>query len=89
MTRQRSKAYSFGVSTPFTVIDGTPEPEGPKKRMKASVPDTPIVRCPRCTGLAMIEVKLGMVWKNGKPTGGQKQIVCGTCLARGEHVVVA
>ncbi len=36
----------------------------------------------------MIEVKLGMVWKNGKPTGGQKQIVCATCLARGEHVVV-
>nr|WP_312446726.1 hypothetical protein [Brevundimonas naejangsanensis] len=56
--------------------------------MKASVPDMPIVRCPRCTGLAMIEVKLGMVWKNGKPTGGQKQIVCATCLARGEHVVV-
>lgn len=37
----------------------------------------------------MIEVKLGMVWRNGKPTGGQKQIVCGACLARGEHVVVA
>lgn len=89
MTQRRSRAYSFGVSSAFLVIDGTPEPEGPKKRMKASVPDTPIVRCPRCTGLAMIEVKLGMVWKNGKPTGGQKQIVCGTCLARGEHVVVA
>lgn len=89
MTRRRSKAYSFGVRTPFKVIDGTPEPEGPLKRMKASVPDTPIVRCPRCTGLAMLEVKLGMVWKNGKPTGGQKQIVCGTCLARDEHVVVA
>lgn len=79
----------MGVSTPFKVIDGTPEPEGPRKRMKASVSDTPIVRCPRCTGLAMIEVKLGMVWKNGKPNGGQKQIVCATCLARGEHVVVA
>lgn len=89
MTRRRSRAYSFGVSTPFKVIDGTPEPEGPKKRMRASLPDTPLVRCPRCTGLAMLEVKLGMVWKNGKPSGGQKQIVCGTCLARGEHVVVA
>lgn len=89
MTPRRSRAYSLGVSTPFKVIDGTPEPEGPLKRMKASVPDTPIVRCPRCTGLAMLEVKLGMVWKNGKPTGGQKQIVCATCLARGEHVVVA
>lgn len=88
MTRRLSRAYSFEVSTPFKVIDGTPEPDGPKKRMKATVPDAPIVRCPRCTGLAMIEVKLGMVWKNEKPAGGQKQIVCAPCLARGEHVVV-
>lgn len=77
------------MKSPFKVIDGTPEPEGPLKRMKASLPDTPIVRCPRCTGLAMLEVKLGMTWRNGKPTGGQKQVVCATCLARGEHVVVS
>jgi hypothetical protein len=77
------------VRSPFKVIDGTPEPEGPLKRLKASLPDTPIVRCPRCTGLAMLEVKLGMVWKNGKPTGGQKQIACATCMARGEQVLVA
>lgn len=77
------------MKSTFKVIDGTPEPEGPLKRMKSSLPDTPLVRCPRCTGLAMMEVKLGMVWKNGKPTGGRKQIVCATCLARGEHVKVS
>ncbi len=76
------------MSSPFRLIHGTPEPEGPRKRMKAQAKPSHIVRCPRCTGLAMIEVKLGMVWKNGKPTGGQKQIVCATCLARGEHMVL-
>lgn len=87
MTRRRSRAYSFGVSTPFKVIHGTPEPDGPKKRMKASLPNTPIVRCPRCTGLAMIEVKIGMVWKDGKPAGGQKTVVCAACLVQGEYLV--
>lgn len=76
------------MNTPFKVIDGTPEPEGPKKRMKARAKPSHIIRCPRCTGLSMIEVKLGMEMKNGKPTGGQKQIVCATCLAQGEHVAV-
>lgn len=77
------------MRSPFKVINGTPEPDSARKRMKTTLSDAPIVRCPRCTSLAMIEVKLGMVWKNGKPTGGQKQIVCATCMARGENVVVS
>lgn len=36
----------------------------------------------------MVEVKLGMVMKNGKPSGGQKATVCATCLAGGEYVTV-
>lgn len=76
------------MNTPFRVIDGTPEPEGPRKRMKAQANPSHIIRCRRCTGLAMIEVKLGMEFRNGKATGGQKQIVCATCLAQG-HTVTA
>lgn len=74
--------------SPFRVIDGTPEPEGPRKRMKAQAAPSHIIRCRRCTGLAMIEVKLGMEKKNGKATGGQKAVVCATCLAQGEYVTV-
>lgn len=76
------------MSSPFRVIDGTPEPEGPRKRMKAQAKPSHIIRCRRCTGLAMIEVKLGMEMRNGKPAGGQKAIVCATCLTQGEYVAV-
>lgn len=77
------------MTSPFRVIDGTPEPEGPRKRMKAQAAPSHIIRCRRCTGLAMIEVKLGMEYRNGKAVGGQKQICCATCLAQGQHVTVA
>lgn len=75
------------MTTPFRVIDGTPEPEGPRKRMRASTKPSHIIRCRRCTSLAMIEIKIGMEFRNGKAVGGQKQIVCATCLARGETVI--
>lgn len=74
--------------TTFRVIDGTPEPEGPRKRMRAKTAPSHIIRCPRCTGLAMIEVRLGMEQRNGKATGGQKVRVCAVCLARGKYVTV-
>ena len=75
------------MTTPFRVINGTREPEGPRKRMKAQAKPSHIIRCRRCTGLAMIEVKLGMEFRNGKAVGGQKQIVCATCLAQGETII--
>lgn len=74
------------MSSPFRVIDGTSEPEGPRKRVKAKTAPSDVLRCRRCTSLAMVVVKLGMVMRNGKATGGQKVIVCATCLARGEYV---
>ena len=74
------------MSSPFRVIDGTPEPEGSRKRMRAKATPSHLIRCPRCTGLAMIEVRLGMEHKGGKAAGGQKVTVCATCLARGEYV---
>lgn len=75
------------MASHFRVIDGTPEPEGPRKRMRASTKPSHIIRCRRCTSLAMIEIKLGMEFRNGKAVGGQKQIVCATCLAQGETVI--
>lgn len=87
MTGRRSRAYSPFVSSPFRVIDGTQEPEGPRKRMKAQAKPSHIIRCRRCSSLAMIEIKLGMEFRNGKAVGGTKQIVCATCLAQGETVI--
>lgn len=76
------------MKSPFRVIDGTPEPEGPRKRMRAKVQPSHIIRCPRCTGLAVIEVRLGMEHRGSKAAGGQKALVCATCLAQGEYVTV-
>lgn len=76
---------------PFKVIDGTPAPDTPKQRRldrirKAKPPE--LIRCHRCQGNAMIQVKLGMVYVNGKASGGTKTTVCAMCLARGEYVCV-
>jgi len=78
---------------PFTVITGTPEPDAALKKRRASakaILPPEFVRCPSCTGNAMIEIRLGMVRTyRGKPaSGGQKQIVCATCLAQGRTVIV-
>ncbi|MFZ5669119.1 MAG: hypothetical protein ACOY4K_06470 [Pseudomonadota bacterium] len=82
-----------GKPSPFKVIDGTPAPETRKERMRARLrkhPKPPSqIRCNRCTSIAVVEVKLGMELRNGKPAGGQKQIVCALCLAQGEYVVLA
>lgn len=37
----------------------------------------------------MIETKVGMLFKNGRATGGTKQILCAACWVKGERVVVA
>lgn len=81
-------------SRPFVVIDGTPAPATPKERARAtrrkSVPPDleHVLRCHRCTGISFLEVRLGMTWRNGKPAGGQKQLICETCHRAGERVVI-
>lgn len=78
---------------PFTVIDGTPEPDKAlaKRRATAKALLPPeFIRCPSCTGNAMIQIRLGMVRKfKGRPaSGGQKQTVCAACLTQGRIVPV-
>lgn len=79
---------------PFVVIDGTPAPDTPKERARArrrkavtSELDH-VLRCHRCTGISFLEVRLGMTWRNGKPVGGQRQLICETCHRAGERVVI-
>lgn len=75
----------------FKVIDGTPPPDTPKQRvinrLNAAKPSW-MVQCPRCAGREVIETKIGVVIKNGKPSGGTKQLICAACALRGERVAI-
>lgn len=79
----------------FTVIDGTPPPEPTtyadevRKRVRErKVPIPHMIQCHRCGGREVIETKLGMLYKNGKPVGGAKCVLCAACFMRGERVVL-
>lgn len=77
----------------FHVIHGTPAPDTPKEQARKRVramPKTPsMIQCHRCGGREVIETKIGMMYKNGKPQGGTKQILCASCFMGGERVVLA
>lgn len=76
---------------PFKVIEGTPPPDTPKQhvidRVKASRPSY-TVSCHRCGGMEVIETKIGVMIKDGKPSGGTKQLLCALCFMKGERVVI-
>lgn len=73
------------------VIDGTPPPDTAKQRVidrvKKGRPAYQ-VSCHRCGCIEVIETKLGMIVKNGKASGGTKQLLCAHCFMKGERVVV-
>lgn len=77
---------------PFHVIEGSQaEPtntEKLRKARKANPAAAHPLRCHRCGGNEVIETKLGMIFKNGKPQGGTKQILCASCFMKGERVVL-
>lgn len=54
---------------------------------KSSAAPAAVLQCSRCGGQEMIETKTGMLLKDGKASGGTRQIVCVTCLMKGEKVV--
>lgn len=69
------------------VPDAKPSPsEKVRQRLKAQKPEC-ILQC-RCGGRELIEVKSGMLFRNGKAVGGTKQYLCAHCLIKGERVVV-
>jgi hypothetical protein len=77
----------------FHVIEGTPAPDTPvervRKRVRAMAKPPCMIQCHRCGGREVIETKTGVLLKNGKPTGGTKQLLCALCFMRGERVVIA
>lgn len=73
------------------VIPGTPPPDTAQEQVRKRVRKTktgPIVQCHRCGGREVIETKIGVILKDGKPTGGTKQLLCAGCLMKGERVVL-
>jgi hypothetical protein len=76
----------------FRVIQGTPAPDTPaeqvRKRVRAMPKPATMVQCHRCGGREVIETKIGVLMKNGRPTGGTKTLICAGCLLTGERVVV-
>lgn len=76
----------------FTVIEGSKPPDTPaeqvRKRVRAMPKPADMIQCHRCGGREVIETKIGMVLRNGKASGGTKQILCALCFMRGERVVL-
>lgn len=87
------RAYDARVPKPtLHVIHGTPPPDTPQERVRKRLRKTPkpahLVTCPRCSGHEVIETKIGVVKRNGKASGGTKQLLCACCLIKGKRVVI-
>ena len=76
----------------FHVIEGKKAPDTSKEKSRKRVRRAPkiqgMLQCHRCNGREVIETKIGVVIKDGKPIGGTKQYLCVTCLLNGERVVI-
>jgi hypothetical protein len=59
-----------------------------RQRVRKTKPAT-MLQCNRCAGREVIETKTGVLFKNGRATGGQKQTLCALCFSKGERVVLA
>ncbi len=59
-----------------------------RQRLKRIPRPVALLEC-RCGSRELIETKTGVLFKDGKPRGGTKQMICAACLAKGERVVVA
>ena len=60
-----------------------------RQRVRKAPKPATMLQCNRCAGREVIETKTGVLFKNGRATGGQKQLLCARCLAQGERVVRA
>ena len=76
----------------FEVIQGTPPPDTLTNRVRArrrADPNPGVLQCPRCGSRSMIEERTGgHKTRAGKLAGGVTNIICMSCMMRGERVVV-
>jgi len=70
------------------LIKGTPPPERSRKR-QAEAKASPVIQCHRCGGREVMQTRIGVRLKAGKPTGGTVALICAGCHRKGERVVLA
>lgn len=72
------------------VPPSAPSPaEKVRQRARKAPKPASMLQCNRCAGRELIETRSGVLFKNGKPSGGTRQLVCALCLLNGERVVIA
>ena len=78
---------------PLHIVKRASAPDTPRKRvadrLSAAKPPASMLQCHRCGGREVIETKVGVLLQSGKAKGGTKQILCASCLMKGERVVLA
>lgn len=74
------------------VIEGAAKDDEPRQKARKVMQKRPqaahLLRCHRCGGGEVFETKVGVIYKNGKSSGGTKQHLCASCFMRGERVVL-
>ncbi len=58
-----------------------------RKRLKDAKP-AEMLQC-RCGGREVIVSLTGVLLKDGKPSGGTRQLLCAACFTKGDRVVLA
>jgi hypothetical protein len=61
--------------------------EAVRQRVRAAPKPVAVLQC-RCGSREVIEARQGVLFQDGRATGGTKVILCVNCLLRGERVVV-
>lgn len=64
-----------------------PAAEKVRQRVNKLPKPAAMLQC-RCGGRDFIEVRSGVLMRDGKPSGGTKHLLCAYCLVKGERVVV-
>lgn len=77
---------------PLHIVQGSPPPDTPAEKLRRKIRARPkppeMLQCPRCGSREIVQVKIGMYFKNGKAIGGTPQWLCATCQRNGERVVI-
>jgi hypothetical protein len=58
-----------------------------RQRRKSIPRPVALLEC-RCGCQELIQTRIGVLFKNGKASGGTTQWICAACLMRGERVIV-
>lgn len=62
------------------------EAEKARQRLRKATKPAEMLQCPRCAGREVLEVRSGVLLKNGRASGGTKTLCCAACHRQGERV---